>query len=200
MKYKRLQQSFFARDTHDVAKDMLGKLLVRNIEGATLLGRITEVESYVGEDDLACHASKGRTPRTEVLFQEPGLIYVYLIYGMYHCLNFVTEKKDFPAAVLLRAIEPIEGIEIMQQTTKKPTVIHKLTNGPGKVCRAMTIDRSLTNTNSVKSDELYIADDGFDVSPQDITSTTRIGVEYAGSCALYPWRYYITDSKYVSRR
>lgn len=200
MKYKRLRRSFFSRDTHDVAKELLGKLLVRRINNEKLIGRITEVESYVGEDDIACHASKGRTARTEVLYGKPGLIYVYLIYGMYHCLNFVTEEKDFPAAVLIRSIEPLQGIETMQTLRNIHTPLHTLTNGPGKLCRALSIDRTLTIADTTKSDELFVADDGFLLPHKNITASTRIGVEYAGACALYPWRYYISDSKYISRK
>ncbi|MDP3963490.1 MAG: DNA-3-methyladenine glycosylase [bacterium] len=108
-----LKPSFFARPTLRVARDLLGKKLIRNYRGKKLSGIITEVEAYIGQDDLACHASRGRTRRTEGLYAGPGTLYIYLIYGMYWCLNIVTEKKDFPAAVLIRAVEPLEGIEVM---------------------------------------------------------------------------------------
>ena len=122
-----LPRSYFNRSTVVVARSLLGKYLVRRNGAGVLAGKIIEVEAYVGPQDLACHASKGRTLRTEVLFGPPGISYVYLIYGMYHCLNVVTEKAEFPAAVLLRAVE-VEG---------------QLIDGPGRLCRAFSIDRSL---------------------------------------------------------
>jgi DNA-3-methyladenine glycosylase len=174
----RLSTSFFARDTHRVARQLLGKLLVRELSGQKLIGRLTEVESYVGVDDLACHASKGRTPRTEVMFGPPGHAYVYLIYGLHHCFNIVTDQTGFPAAVLIRGLEPVAGFT-------------GLANGPGKLTKALNITRELNRENLATSPLLYLADDGFTVNPQDIQTSPRIGVDYAGPCALYPWRYFL---------
>lgn len=171
-----LPRKFYARDTHLVAKDLLGKLLIRKKDDKYLIGRICEVESYVGEDDKASHASKGKTKRTEVMYGQAGRAYVYMIYGMYYCLNVVTEVENFPAAILIRACEPIENI-------------FSKTDGPGKLCREFSIDRTLNNHDLTTSTELFIADDGFKVPNSTIITTPRIGVAYAGEDSLLPWRY-----------
>ncbi|MDP3997832.1 MAG: DNA-3-methyladenine glycosylase [bacterium] len=187
----KLKFDFYARDTHIVAKGLLGKLLVRQWRNKVITGRITEVESYVGINDKACHASHGRTKRNEVMFGEAGHAYVYLIYGMYHCLNVVTERENFPAAVLIRALEPVTGIDVMQQTRKGEALVN-LTNGPGKLTRALRIDKTLNGENLAVSDKLYVTDDGYKVSRDDIKAAARIGVDYAGKDALLPWRYYLS--------
>lgn len=198
MAIKRFRRSFFARDTHVVARELLGKVLVRHVDKQNLAGRIVEVEAYVGEDDLACHAARGRTPRTEIMFGEAGRAYIYLIYGMYHCFNIVTEEKDVPAAVLIRALEPVTGMEYMamQRKTEK---IHHLTSGPGKLCQALNITRVFNGIDIATSKELFIQDDGFHVEAKDIASSPRIGVDYAGACALHPWRYYVRNNSFVSK-
>lgn len=189
-----LPQSFFTRDTHTTARGLLGKLLLRTTERGTIAVRIVEVEAYVGTDDLACHASKGRTPRTEVMFGPPGMAYVYLIYGMYHCLNVVTEKEGFPAAVLIRAAEPVWGEELLSQRA----VDAYPTRGPGKLTKALGITR-LQNGHDLKlKSELYLADDGVVIDPALVRCTPRIGVDYAGKCSAWPWRYILTSSPYVS--
>lgn len=200
---KRLGRQFFARDTHIVAKQLLGKLLMRRWRGKVLVGRINEVESYVGEDDLACHAAKGRTKRTEVMFGEAGYAYVYMIYGMYYCLNVVTEKEGIPAAVLIRglasfcalpaksgdsAVSPLSLKRIsagFDGSSKQKNVL----NGPGKLCRAMHISRSQNGEDLTTSDNLWVVDDGYIIAKSSILSASRIGVEYAGKDALLPWRY-----------
>lgn len=194
-----LPYSFFARDTHIVARELLGKILVRQEGKNSVSGRIVEVESYVGEDDKASHASRGKTSRTEVMFGEAGHAYVYMIYGMYFCLNVVTGENNFPAAVLIRALEPISGIKTMQTRRQQ---IHELqlTNGPGKLCQALNITRTLNKENVVTSKKLFIIDDGFVLMPSHITSAARIGVEYAGQHAQLPWRYYISDNLFVSKK
>lgn len=174
--FSPLPRSFYTRNTHIVAQQLLGKLLVRTLNGKNIVGRICEVESYVGEDDLACHASKGKTKRTEVMYGEAGHAYVYMVYGMYHCFNVVTEVENFPAAVLIRAVTSMENI-----FTK--------TDGPGKLCRAFAIDRTLNIHDLTLRSELYIADDGTHVAKKNILQTPRIGVAYAGEHALLPWRY-----------
>ena len=202
---KRLGRQFFVRDTHIVAKQLLGKLLMRRWRGKILVGRINEVESYVGENDLACHASKGRTKRTKVMFGEAGYAYIYMIYGMYYCLNVVTEKEGFPAAVLIRglasfcaqpaisgdnAVSPLSLKTIgagFDGSSKQKNVL----NGPGKVCRAMHISRSQNGADLTISDNLWVADDGYKIAKSNILSAPRIGVEYAGKDALLPWRYYV---------
>ncbi len=208
MKFKRLQRSFYTRDTHIVARELLGKILVRSVKGNKITGRITEVEAYVGEDDLACHASRGRTPRTDIMYGKAGHAYIYLIYGMYDCLNIVTDQKNFPAAVLIRSLEPLEGINDMIINRKlssslQPTPYHlltKLTTGPGKLTQALNITRTLNGEDLTTSQQLYVADDGFTVAAHDVAISPRIGVNYAGPCALYPWRYYLKDSQFLSKK
>lgn len=199
MRTRRLPRTFFARDTHVVARALLGKLVVRQIKDVTVSGRIVEVESYVGEHDAASHAARGRTPRTEVMFGPAGYAYVYFIYGMYHCFNIVTDSPGFAAAVLVRALEPVSGLEQMQQWrhTADP---QRLTSGPGRLCQALAIDRSFSGEDLVRSQELWIADDGQRLRRKEIMATTRVGVAYAGADALLPWRYYINSSPFVSKR
>jgi len=194
-----LPASFYHRDTHEVARDLLGKLIVRRWRGMDLIGRITEVESYVGENDAACHASKGRTRRTEVLFGRPGLAYVYLVYGMHELLNFVTAETDFPAAVLIRSLEPVAGLEAMRRArmTDNP---RNFTTGPGKLTQALRITRTLNAEDVTTSSRLFVIDDGCRVEADQIATSPRIGVDYAGEDALLPWRYFVRDSRFVSRR
>lgn len=198
MRRKRLPRSFFLRDTQSVAKELLGKILVREVDHTLLACRIVEVESYVGHDDRASHASRGRTARNAMMFAPGGHAYVYFIYGMYWCLNVVTERKDYPSAVLIRAGEPLQGITYMQQARRQKAVTN-LISGPGKLCQAMQIDRLLNGADVVTSKRLYIVDDGFKVRKADVGQSPRIGVAYAGEHALRPWRYYIASSPYISK-
>lgn len=168
-----LPRIYFNRPTVTVARSLIGKYLVRVIDGRILAGKILEVEAYVGPQDKACHASKGRSQRTEVLFGPPGLAYVYLIYGMYHCLNVVTEREEFPSAVLIRAIE-IDG---------------ELIDGPGRLCRALQIDRRLNRVDLTTVESLWFEDRGALVKRGDVEARPRIGVEYAGEWAKKPWRF-----------
>lgn len=193
-----LQKNFFARNTHIVARQMLGKTLVRKTNDTIYTGIITEVEAYIGEDDLACHASKGRTKRTEIMYGDPGHAYVYLIYGMYHCLNVVTEGKEFPAAVLIRAVEPTVGIADMIRN-RNTSNIHNLTTGPGKLCQAMDVTLDANGVDMTHAFPLYIENEK-EIPEGTIHATTRIGVAYAKHCANYPWRYYIKDSPFISKK
>lgn len=136
----RLSRQFYNRPTLEVARDLLGQRLVRLWRGQRLAGLITEVEAYIGQTDLACHARFGRTPRSEVMFGAPGRAYVYFTYGMHWMLNCVTEAKDFPAAVLIRAIQPVEGVAVMRHYRQRPDRI--LTNGPAKLTQALCIDKA----------------------------------------------------------
>jgi DNA-3-methyladenine glycosylase len=163
----------FNRPTLSVARSLIGKYLVRSIDGRMLAGKIVEVEAYVGPQDKACHASKGRTPRTEVLFGPPGVAYVYLIYGMYHCLNVVTEREEFPSAILIRAIE-IDG---------------ELIDGPGRLCRALQIDRRLNRVDLTTGESLWFEDRGILVEREDVGAYPRVGVDYADEWAKKPWRF-----------
>lgn len=199
MKEKKLPRSFFARDTHVVARAMLGKVLVRRCGRARISGRITEVESYVGADDVASHAARGRTPRTEIMFGPAGYAYIYFIYGMYYCCNITTARREFPAAILIRSLEPLTGILHMQRARQRDA-LRDLTTGPGKLTQALGITTTLNHEDITRSTQLYLVDDGYRVTPRDIIATTRIGVAYAGESAALPWRYYLKDSAYVSRR
>lgn len=174
-----LPQSFYDRPTLVVARELLGKRLVRRDGRVRFAGIITETEAYCGPHDLACHASKGRTKRTDVMFGPPGHWYIYLIYGMYHCLNVVTEARDYPAAVLIRGVTPVEGIAPKAKT-----------DGPGKLCRAMRIDRDLNTTPAYRPRaDLRIEDSAVDPAPDTIQQTPRIGIDYAGEYKDKPWRF-----------
>ena len=159
----RLSREFYAQDTLEAARALLGKTLVRRLDGEILAGRVVETEAYVGRCDKACHAyGYRRTARTETLFSQPGTAYIYLIYGMYHCLNFVTEPEGEPAAVLLRAIEPVAGIEAMARLRygDKPLTAYRrknFLNGPGKVCRALALTRE-ENGLDLTGDTLFLCD------------------------------------------
>jgi DNA-3-methyladenine glycosylase len=190
-----LPRSFYDRDAIDVARDLLGKTLVRELDGERLSAMIVETEAYVGPHDLACHASKGMTDRNQVMFGPPGHAYVYFIYGMYYCLNLVTGRDGYPAAVLIRAAEPLEGIETMRLLRKKAKKDIDLTSGPGKLCIAMGIDRTLNGADVCTGKTLFVEDAPL---AQEIVSCKRIGVDYAGEYKDKPWRFYIRDNTYVS--
>jgi DNA-3-methyladenine glycosylase len=178
-----LDQGFFARDTVVVAGDLLGKLLVRELDGRLHWGRLVEVEAYCGPDDRAAHSWRGLTPRTRTMFGPPGRAYVYFIYGVHHCLNFVTRPEGEPQAVLVRALEP--GPDVGR------------CSGPGLVCRSLAIDRSLDGA-PLQPPLLYVLDDGFEPAPSAIFQTRRIGVDYAGEWRERPWRFCL-DSPHLSR-
>lgn len=203
MKFKNLYLDFFRRDAREVAEDLLGKIIVRNYMGYKLTGRIVETEAYVGKIDKASHAyNYKKTTRTEPLFKNAGIAYVYKIYGMYNCMNIVTGCEGDPQGVLIRAIEPLEGIEVMSEnrfnkpfTKLKPREILNLTSGPGKLCIALNIDKSL-NIHSILSEELSLYADDF--KDFKIVYSKRIGIDYAEEAKDFLWRYYIEGNKYVS--
>lgn len=183
----RLGRGSYARDTLEVARELLGKRLVRIIGGERLSGLIVETEAYISEEDRACHASRGRTPRTEVMYGPPGHVYIYFIYGMYHCLNVVTDRVGLPAAVLIRGIRPEEGIEYMRHHRGFPPE-GELTNGPGKLCQALAIDRSLNGLDLCQSDLLFI-EEAVEVDPEKIEVTPRIGIRADEMAKRRPWRF-----------
>jgi DNA-3-methyladenine glycosylase len=191
-----LPRSFYGRDTIEVARGLLGKMLVREMPAGRLAARIVETEAYVGPHDKACHASKGMTDRNKVMFGEPGHAYVYFIYGMYHCLNFVTERDGYPAAVLIRAVEPVDGVDAMWSLRKKAKKIEDLTSGPGRLCMAMGIDRALDGADLCINGPLYVEDSKEEA--HEIISSKRIGVDYAAEYKDKPWRFYIKGSPFVS--
>lgn len=194
---RKLTACFFERPTLEVARELLGKYFVVKRSGGILSGKIVETEAYIGEDDLACHASKGRTPRTETLYAKAGSLYVYMVYGMHHCLNVVTERVNFPSAVLIRAIEPCEGIALMQKRRGTKS-LHNLASGPGKLCEAFGITVKV-NGKTMRESGLWIEDRGERTRPADIAQSSRIGVDYAGKYSTYPWRFYVKKSSFISR-
>jgi DNA-3-methyladenine glycosylase len=181
---KKLPRSFYDRDTILVAQELLGKHLVRKSAGIERIGKIVEAEAYLGEHDLAAHSSKGLTARTKTMFGPPGFAYVYLIYGVHHCLNVVTEREGHASAVLLRAIEPVKNLE-------------GRTQGPGLLCRAMKIDRRL-NAHDLLSADFFIAEPEA-AENISIVKRPRIGVDYAKHWAKRRLRFYIKKNPFVSR-
>lgn len=200
----RLSRDFYAQDTLEAARRLLGKYLVHRLDGEILAGRIVETEAYVGRCDKACHAyGYRRTGRTQTLFAPPGTAYIYLIYGMYHCLNFVTEPEGEPAAVLLRAIRPVAGTEAMARLRygDRPMTPYRrknFLNGPGKVCQALALTRA-ENGLDLTGDTLFLCD-----SPEDaglppfavpagerVRTGPRIGVDYAEEARDFPWRFWL---------
>lgn len=182
-----LTQDFFLRPTLEVARDLLGRRLVRLLEGERLAGRISEVEAYVGEDDLASHAAMGLTARNRPMYGPGGLAYVYLIYGMHHCLNVVTEGEGFPAAVLIRAMEPLEGTATMQ-ANRGGQPQRALTNGPGKLCQALAIDRRLNSHDLTAGVELWL-ERGEPAPARAIVTTPRVNVGGDQRARAIPWRF-----------
>lgn len=182
---RKLPRAFYDRDTVEVAHALLGKCLVHVRDGVERVGRIVEVEAYLGPHDLAAHSAKGLTPRTKPMFGPPGHAYVYLIYGIYHCMNVVTQAEGTASAVLLRALEPVRNVD-------------QRTQGPGLLCKAMQIDKRLNGSDLV-SDDFFIGDDGF-AEKISIVKRPRIGVEYAGHWARRLLRFYIRGNVFVSRR
>jgi len=181
---QKLPRAFYDRDTIVVARELLGKWLVHKTDGIERIGKIVEVEAYLGEHDLAAHSSKGRTNRTKIMFGPPGHAYVYLIYGMHHCMNVVTERDGHAAAVLLRAVEPVKNLE-------------GRTCGPGLLCRALGIDRRL-NGHDLLSEDFYLAEPD-EAEKFSIVKRPRIGVDYARHWAKRLLRFYIKGNPFVSR-
>ena len=181
-----------------VAKSLVGKILVSNFNNVLTAGRIVETEAYNGVVDKASHSYGGRrTNRTEIMYAQGGVSYVYLCYGIHHLFNVVTNIANTPHAVLIRALEPLVGIEDMLLRTNKKTLDNTLTKGPGNVCKALGINTKHTG-NSLLQEEIYIVDDGFGYTDSNITATPRIGVDYAGEDAQLPYRFIVNDNKYVS--
>ena len=184
---------FFFRYTPDVAQDLLGCLLVRRIGGKTISGRIVEVEAYRGSDDPASHSYRGATKRSAIMFGEAGHVYVFFSYGFHWCLNFTTEAKGQPGAVLIRALEPIEGIKEMMRNRGVPEV-GRLTNGPGKLTKALSIDGSFNGEDLVMSKRLYVL--GRE-EPVRVRASARIGISKGQE---QQWRYFVEGNLFVSKR
>jgi DNA-3-methyladenine glycosylase len=204
-KYQKLNKKFYSQNTFKLATGLLGKYLIRKIGKKKLIGKIVETEAYYGPEDKASHASRGKTERTKLMFDHPGIAYIYQIYGMYFCLNIVTEAKDFPAAILIRAIEPIEGTNVMKKNRKPKTSDFglqpsALTNGPSKLCQALHVDKKLNGINLITSRKLFLAENPKEkITPTQIQTAKRIGIDYAGSYKHKLWRYYLKNNPYVSK-
>ncbi|MDE3144216.1 MAG: DNA-3-methyladenine glycosylase [Bacteroidota bacterium] len=195
---KLLPQFYLRTNVVTIAKDLLGKVLVTQFNGILTAGRIVETEAYNGAIDKASHAfGNRRTKRTEIMFSKGGCAYVYLCYGVHHLFNVVTNTENIPHAVLIRAVEPVTGIETMLLRTNKIKLDHSITKGPGNVSKALGISTKLTG-KSLLSDELFIADDDYKINKSNIVATTRIGVEYSGEDALLPYRFIIKNNPFVS--
>ena len=190
---KKLNRDFYLRDVNIVARDLIGKILVH---GKTS-GIIVEVEAYKGPQDKASHTyNNKRTSRTEIQFHEGGYAYIYMIYGMYYCFNVTVNSPDKPEAVLIRALEPFNGIEIMK-SRRKTENLKNLCNGPGKLCQALNITKK-NYGEDLCGENIYISDNNN--SPVKIITSPRINIDYAEECKNFLWRYYIEGNKFVSRR
>lgn len=197
---EKLPREYFDRDTVQVARDLLGQYLVRVLpDGTPLVCRITETEAYVGRMDKACHAyNYRRTARTQTLFDQPGTAYIYLIYGMYHCLNFVTEPEGEPCAVLIRGAKPVKNADIIAenrfgrkyQDLSADQRKHFL-DGPGKLCMGLSLTRA-QNGLDLLGDELYLSP-GISPKPQEIQVGKRIGIDYAQEAVDFPWRFWLEE-------
>lgn len=200
---KILSRGFYSRNAVIVAKELLGKVLVHKIGRQEISARIIETEAYMGIEDKAAHSYGGRrTPRVEVMYGGPGFSYVFIVYGMHYCLNIVTMEEGNPQAVLIRAVEPAGGIDLMAQNRfGKPyaqltgSEVNGLTNGPGKLCKALQIDKNL-NGEDLCGNKLYVQE-GKDENFTTVSSK-RIGIDYAQEAKDFLWRFYIKNNKYVS--
>jgi DNA-3-methyladenine glycosylase len=188
----KLDRDFYLRPTLEVAEDLIGKYLVYSTQKGILSARLVEVEAYIGKDDPACHAAVGRTQRNAIMYGPGGFSYIYFIYGMYYCLNIVTEKEDFPAAVLIRGAEPVDGLDIMHRNFVRHSR-GRLTDGPGKLCRAFHLTRE-ENGLDLTGGKLYLEDRGY--NPVKIERSRRIGIKRGME---KKWRFF-EPSPFVSAR
>ncbi|MCK9267462.1 MAG: DNA-3-methyladenine glycosylase [Alkaliphilus sp.] len=203
----KLKRKFYGRPTLDVTRDLLGKNLVHYIDGKRLVGKIVEAEAYIGTVDKAAHSyNNKKTRRNEVMFGPPGHAYVYLIYGMYNCINAVTQDEGEGTATLIRAVEPVENIEIMAHNRYNKPIeelkkrqIFNLTSGPGKLCMAMGITNKNSNGMDLCGDTLWI-EKAEENEAFEIVETTRVNIDYAEEAVHFPWRFYIKDNPFVSQK
>jgi DNA-3-methyladenine glycosylase len=195
----RLGSDFYQQDALTVAQELIGKLVIRELNGQQIVCKIVETEAYLGAEDKACHSYQNkRTDRTEVMFNQGGCAYIYLIYGMHNLFNVVVNDKGVPEATLIRAVEPISGLELIKENRGIKTDIKEdLTNGPGKLSEALDIDRTLNGYDLVEGQELYIAEQEVKTD-YEITSSKRINIDYAEEYKDKLWRFYIKENNYVS--
>lgn len=194
-----LQRPFYQQDIFTVSKSLLGKILVHQTSEGTAKGRIVETEAYLGPEDKAAHSSGGRrTARNEVMYGQKGHAYVYLIYGMYNCINITAGSvAGKPEAVLIRALEPVQGVELMTKRRGKLAKEVNLTNGPGRLCIAMGITRA-QNLMDLTASHLFI-EDAPEIASAEIVESKRVGVDYAGDWKDKLWRFYIRNNRFVSK-
>ena len=178
----KLDREFFEKSTIIVAKELLGKVIVHKFQNREIRARILETEAYIGEEDQACHARFGKTARNSIMYGQAGHAYIYLCYGIHELLNIVTEEKDKPAAVLIRKIEPLTGPDSKLKSY-----------GPGNLTRYLKITRALNGEDLIKSEKLWIENNGFKVKQSQIKSAERIGVSYAGKWTKKKWRFFLTE-------
>lgn len=202
-----LQKEFYKQGALTLAKELLGKVIVRTVDNVTLKAKIVETEAYIGEVDKASHAYNGRrTERTEPLFREGGIAYVFFIYGKYYCFNVISGLEDKGEGVLIRAIEPLNEFDYLakkrfDQSYEELSKAKKkaITNGPSKLCLALSIDKSDNYKKLYEKGDIYIEDNDKD-EKIDIVETTRVGIDYAEEAIDFPWRFYIKDNKYISKK
>jgi len=195
----KLKEPFYQRSRVDsIARDLLGKVLVSSINSSLTSGIIVETEAY-SYKEKGCHAYNNlRTARTETMFIEGGVMYVYLCYGIHHMVNIVTNKRDKAEAVLIRALEPLEGLSLMIKRSSGKTK-HRITSGPGKLAKALGIDRTWDG-EWLTGGDVWVEDPGTKIASNKIVATSRVGIDYAGEDALLPWRFYLKDNPWISRR
>ncbi len=198
----RLKKDFYMDNPRVVAKKLLGKELVRKVNGQLIVSRIVETEAYGGIEDKGSHAyGNKRTKRTEPMFHIGGTIYVYLIYGMYHLLNVVTGPVGDPNAVLIRAVEPVYGIDFIKGNRSiKSNKVYDLTNGPGKLTQGLAIDMDFNQKDLVSGDDLYIRESSKAIKGNEIVQSPRVNIDYAKEYKDKPWRYFIAENSYVSKQ
>lgn len=196
----KLGAEFYQQDAVSLAKNLIGKNLVRIIGSNKIVCKIVETEAYVGPEDKGCHAyNNKRTTRTEVMFKDGGIAYVYVIYGMHYCFNIVASLKDKPEAVFIRAVEPIEGLDTIKKNRHiKSPKNEELSNGPGKLAQALKIDKEFNGYNLVDGEELYVEADNSNTIYK-VETSTRVNIDYAEEYKTKPWRFYIKGNSYVSR-
>jgi len=193
----KLPESFYTRsNVTTIARQLLGKILATKINGEVTSGVIVETEAY-SDKERGSHAFRGMTKRNEVMFGRGGKAYVYLCYGVHEMFNVVTNHERKADAILIRALEPLEGIEAMMERTNKSSLA-RITSGPGKLTKALGIDRKL-NGEKLGTNKIWIEDKGLKIKPSDIVSSPRIGIDYAGDDALLPWRFTIRENKWISK-
>jgi DNA-3-methyladenine glycosylase len=196
---KKLPVQFYkGSDVVLTAKQLIGKIIITNFDGLITSGRIVETEAYIGLTDRASHSYAGkRTARNEQMYAPAGTAYVYICYGMHHLFNVVCNDKNIPDAVLIRAVEPLTGIDIMLKRTGKPELDNSLTKGPGNAAKALGISKNHSGINLLK-DEIYIGDDEFVITENLLGISRRIGIENSGDAALKPYRFYLKGNRFVS--